>query len=291
MTGNGDVVLSDIMADEPETAPEVKTPEAPASETPEAAEARRRDELGRFAPKETSEQPTTEAAPEARPEQGKVPLAAVSEARAKEREAKQENEQLKQMISQLQGQVNLLARQRQPEKPQAEPEKPADWWENPDTFVESKLTRVDTALQQQNERISLRFAIKEHGEETVQAAYDALGKAMQSDPTAKQEYSRIRASDDPYDEIVKWHKRQETLQRVGTDPEAWLEAEMEKRLNDPAYQAKVLERIQGTAAQNTNRSAPITKLPPSLARMPSAGGNASGEADMSDAGLFRTAMR
>jgi hypothetical protein len=113
------------------------------------------------------------------------------------------------------------------------------------------------------------LAIKEHGAEKVNAAYEAIKTALQSDPAASFEYRRIMATDDPYEELVKWHDRQATLSRIGGDPDKWLEAELEKRLSDPAQQAKILERIQQSAAQpNANRSAPVTALPPSLHKLP-----------------------
>jgi len=255
-----------------------------------------RDEHGRFAPKE-KEEPGVEAGAAAGAEEaehGGIPPAVLAASRAKAREKEQEAETLRTQLAQLQGQVELLSRQtRQPQAaPKVEEPKPTpEIWDDPNGFVQAALTPVQQALQEQAERFSMRMAVRDYGKETVQAAYSAFGQAIQAgDPSARAEYQRIKQSDDPYEDIVQWHKRSQTLQKVGDDPEKWLEAELEKRLGDPAQQAKILERIQATAAQNVNRSNPNVQLPPSLTRLP-AGGNAAADVDVSDAGLFSHATR
>lgn len=280
--------LDDILADNGSQEQE-QTQETATTETVN------RDEHGRFAPKAGEPEVTAEQQVEGAEEPaGNIPPAALAASRQKAREKEQEADQLRTQLAELRGQVDVLTRQtRQPQvAPKVEEPKPTpEIWEDPNGFVQAALTPVQQAMQQQAERFSMRLAVKEHGKETVQAAYAALGQAIQAgDPSARAEYQRIKASDDPYEDIVQWHKRSQTLQKVGDDPDAWLEAEMEKRLADPAYQGKILERIQATASQNANRSNPNVKLPPSLTRLP-AGGNAGAEADMSDAGLFSHATR
>ncbi len=281
--------LDDILADN-------GTQETTEQTTETTAETVARDEHGRFAPK-AGEPEVVTAAPVVNAEEaetGNIPPAALAASRQKAREKEQEADQLRTQLAELRGQVDVLTRQtRQAQQPAPKvEEKPApEIWEDPNGFVQAALSPVQQAMQQQAERISMRFAVKEYGKETVEAAYSALGQAIDAgDPNARAEYQRIRASDDPYEGIVQWHRRQETLRTVGDDPNAWLEAEIEKRLADPVHQGKFLERIQATAQQNSSRSVPPVKLPPSLTRLPS-GGNAAGEADMSDAGIFANALR
>lgn len=252
-----------------------------------------RDEHGRFAPKENEAEVTTEqqVQPAVEIEPGRVPQQALHASREKEREARQEAETLRNQLAQMQGQIELLSRQtRQPQAaPKVEEQKPLEPWD--EGYTESILTPLQQQLQQQAERFSMRLAVKEYGKDIVQTAYQALGEAVRAgDPSARAELQRIKQSDDPYDDIVQWHKRSQTLKTVGDDPNAWLEAELEKRLADPVHQGKILERIQATAAQNVTRSNPNVKLPPSLTRLP-AGGNAAAEVDVSDAGLFSHALR
>lgn len=289
MTGTElDEIMSEPAAT---TATEITT-----TETATQQADRIRDEQGRFAAKEaaaaattTTQAATTTAAETTASEAGKtVPIEAVHASREKEREARTENDKLRADMARLQGQIEMLSKQREPVKEAA---KAPDFWEDPNGFVQTALDPVQKQLAQQAERFSMRMAIKEHGQEAVQGAYQALGEAMQAgDPSAKAEYQRIKASDDPYDEIVKWHKRNTAMQKVGNDPDAWLEAEMEKRLADPAYQVKLAERLRTAAAAGTDRSNPPVILPPSLSRLPG-GGNAPGEQDTSDAGLFAHATR
>lgn len=265
--------------------------------TPSADTSVARDDHGRFAPKVEAQPVVDQGHPQngetanAEAEHGNIPPAALAASRQKAREKEQEAEGLRSQLAAMQAQIELLSRQttaRQPAAP-VEPEKKADFWEDPDGYLKGALTPVQQQLQQQAERFSMRMAIKDHGREVVQEAYSALGAAMQAgDPSARAEYQRIKASDDPYEDIVQWHKRHQTLQRVGDNPDAWLEAEIEKRLADPTHQGKFLERIQATAQQNS-RSNPVTNLPPSLTRLPSGGNSTPG--DMSDGSLFANALR
>lgn len=246
---------------------------------------------------EVAEQPTAEAEGEPEiseqqdeqsSEEGKVPLAALHEARQREREAKQATEALQQQLATLQGQMQVLMQQRQqPQTPQ-EPKQAPDFWENPDEYLKHQLDPVQQQIQQQREQFSMTLAIDKHGKETVEGAYQAMGQAMQmGDPTARAAYEAIMASPHPYGALVDWHKAQETQRTIGNDPQKWFEQELEKRLSDPAEQAKFLERIRGTAQGNVG-SQPQTSLPKSLAKVP---GGTTSEGDMSDSALFSQAMR
>lgn len=266
-----------------------------AQQPEQVTEGQIRDEHGRFAPRaetapEVPEPPEViEPTTQAEAEPGKVPQQALHAAREKEREARNEVDQLRQQLAVLNGQMQMLSRSQAPQAPQ-EPTK-ADFWEDPDGWGNSLLSPIQQQMQQQNERWSRRFAEQQHGAETVNSAYQALGQAMQAgDPAAVAEFQRLKQSDHPFGDIVAWHKRQTTMSTVGDDPNAWFEAEMERRMADPAFSAKYLERARTTAATNTNRSAPVTSLPPSLNRLPS-GGNAPADVDMSDNGIFAQAMR
>lgn len=254
-----------------------------------------RDENGRFAAKaetpaasqETAQEPTTEE----HADTGTVPQQALHASRQKEKEARQEAETLKQQIAELRGQVQLLSSR--PQQPQAPKEgaKSPDFWEDPTAFVQGALSPVQQQLQTQREQFSKMLAMQAHGQEAVDNAYKAFEQAARANPGAYAgEYQSIMRSEHPYDALVQWHKRQQTLQMVGNDPNEWLEAELEKRLADPAQQAKIIERMKAAAAANTSRSNPVTNLPPSLNRLP-AGGNAAQDNDTSDEALFSFATR
>lgn len=249
-----------------------------------------RDEHGRFAPKAGEPEPVATEAEGQQPQaatptetpSGHVPLAALHAERAKTKTLEQQMQQM---------QATLQALQQRPQQPQpvAEQPKPKDFWEDPNGFVADQLTPIQRQLQATALRTSKMLATQAHGRETVQAAYEELGRALQTDPQARFAYQQIMESDHPYDEMVNWHRRQQAMARVGTDPDAFIEAELEKRLSDPAFQAKVMERARAAAGSGQSQSPPLTAVPPSLSRIPT-GGNAVVEADMSSEGLFRHAL-
>ena len=259
---------------------------AEAAETP-------RDERGRFAPKTVAEQ-QAEQAPQVQSEPAQVAepskdtsqgipswrLKEEAEARraAEERAANHERE---------------LAELRRQLQKQNEP-KPVvpDLYENPDGFVDHRTNQaiepIKGEINQLREYYSQRDAIREHGAEKVKAAYDALANGLNArDPEVVAVYQRAMASIDPYGDIMKWHKKQTIFSTIGDDPEAFVERQIEERLKDPTYQAKVLERIRGTAQ---TRPSTVTPLPPSLNRATAAAA-LSGDEDDSDEGLLQSALR
>lgn len=251
-----------------------------------------RDETGRFASTQAQEpvagQPVIEqpVAEHAQPSGG-VPVGAVQAEREKRQAAQAESEALRREVAELRGMVQAT---RQPAPQPQQEQQPASLWDDPDAYLKSQISPLEQRLLAQAANFSMRMAIKEHGKEVFDAAEQALAQAANT-PDGQQFISKLRASDDPAEDLIKWHKQQQAIARVGSDPDAWLNAEIERRLSDPTEQAKILERIRSGAASNTNRSqAPLTSLPPSLSRMP-AGGNTPADGDMSDGALFSHATR
>lgn len=252
-----------------------------------------RDEGGRFAASQVKqpvvavELPTepTEPAAGQQPSNGNVPVGAVQAEREKRQEAQQRAATLESQLAELRGQVSVLTQQRQPAaKPQQE-QPPATLWDDPDAFLKSQFTPFQQQMQEMREELWESKASAVHTPEAVSAAKAAAEKIFGT-PEGKQLHQQITsAGGNPFDNLVKWHKQQETLAKVGGDPEAWLNAELEKRMADPAFMAQAVERARAGAASNTNRSAPLTSIPPSLSRLP-AGGNSPGETDASDGALF-----
>jgi hypothetical protein len=178
---------------------------------------------------------------------------------------------------------------RQPAPQPQQEQQPASLWDDPDAYLKTQLNPVQQQMMEMKEFMSENLAVQTHGEETVTAAKQAIEQAART-PEGQQVIQKMMQSRHPFDELVKWHKQQAAISRVGNDPDAWFQAEYEKRLADPAEQAKILERIRSGAASNTNRSQPVTSLPPSLSRLP-AGGNQPQDNDMSDGALFSHATR
>jgi hypothetical protein len=265
-------------------------PEPQPEPTPQPSP-QQRDDSGRF----TSQQadppaqpvaPVVEPQPNA-PEQpasngNAVPVGAVQAEREKRQEAQREAEALRREIAELRGMVQAV---RQP-TPQPQQEKqPVSIFENPDEYLQSQLTPVQQTVQELREELWESRAAGIHTQEAVDAAKEAAN-ALAGTPQGKALHQQITAGGNPFDNLVKWHKQQQAYARVGNDPEAWLQSEIDKKLADPAFLAQAMERARAAATPVPgSRQPPVTSIPPSLSRLP-AGGNAPPAGDQSDAALF-----
>lgn len=289
-----DELLSDSLPAEIETSTAPAAPET--QTTTETTTAPVRDDLGRFAPRADGTDQMAQAVVEGgvEPDKGKppagfVPLAALHESRSKA-------DRLEGRVSTLMEQVKALMAQPRPQAQPAQQAAPVDIWDDPKKFVGEHVTSVITPVQQTLQKALLRMsrsdAIREHGAETVTAAQAALRTAVEQGTITQETVAeRLRASDDFFGEIVNWHRENETRRKVGNDPDKWLEAEIEKRMGDPAFQAKVIEAARASAANgNARQQAPAISLPPSIGRLGS-NGNAAVDPDTSSEGLFNFALR
>lgn len=264
--------------------PATEVAPAPANPEPAPVTGQPRDEVGRFAPKATdepvAEQPGTEQQPQPSADGKTVPLSAFIEIR-------DESKTLKQQLQQALGRLQALE-----QRPQAQPQPPAppppkrELWDDPDAYVNDRLTPVQEALAETRAEISHLRAVAEFGKESVTAAHEAVNEAISRGELDRAKVNgQLAQSRDPVGDIVRWHQQQQAkanMQRIGNNPDAWLEAELEKRMADPAFQAKVIERARQPNGQNTQ--SPPVALPPSLSRIAS-GANAPG-GDLSGEGLF-----
>jgi hypothetical protein len=104
-----------------------------------------------------------------------------------------------------------------------------------------------------------------HGEEAVNAAYEALDTAMKADPRLDAEIkARLQTSRDPFGEIVRWHKTQ-SERNAPQD----VEAEVERRL------AERLAQMNGGYAPQSQPYAPQQPYPSNFANSRNAGGKQS----------------
>jgi hypothetical protein len=268
------------------------TPVETATETPEVQTDQPRDDKGRFAAKaEDAEQEVeqvaqTEQKPvEQKPDEAHVPSWRLREEReareAAERRAQEERAYWQRQLQEVQARL-----------PKEAPARP-DMFENPDGFVEHGVRQavdpVKSELQATREFYSRKDAIREHGQEAVKAAYDALAQGLNNrDPEAVATYQRAMSSMDPYGDIVTWHQQRAVYSQIGKDPNAWFEKTLADKLSDPTFAGSILQKIQQTSnPQRTN----IVQLPPSLSRVPAAAPRVDDEGDLSDASLFKYATR
>lgn len=284
--------LDEIFSDAPVTAPvvETTTAETTTGMTTEPVQdtTQPRDEQGKFAPKASETEPTSTAEitepDKGKPPPGFVPIAVVQETRSKVGA-------LEQQIATL---TAALAQRQQPPAPVQEKAKPKDFWEDPDQFTEERVTAALNPVQNMVRGLifnnSVREATREFGDEKINAAQDAIKQAIATGQLDGESVkAQLSQSFDPVGDVVRWHQKQAALQRVGTDPDAWLKTEIERLKGDPAFQAEIIERARSAAStQTTGRPAPVT-LPPSLNRI-SGPGNEVIEGDTSSEGLFNHAL-
>ncbi len=247
--------------------------------------------------------PEQEVIPPARDDQrGRVPPARLREANERARAAEAERDALKAQIEKvgdtkaLSDKLELALRQiddlrRAPPRQEAQTEPPKapaapDLFEDPTGFVnhltnsfQTELAKRDTRLEQSRVENSMAIAHAVH-KDTFEKAFAAINQLDPRNPEARATVQRIYTAPNPGMELVNWHKRQETLARVGDDPSAYEERiRTETRqalMQDPEFRKQLLADLRGEAARGDN-GAPrtTTRLPQSLAR--SSGSNLGAE--------------
>lgn len=187
---------------------------------------------------------------------------------------------------------NQFAQQIQPrQEPKTEPEVVPDMFENPTGFIDHNLKKALDPVEQRiakiTEGFSRRMAIKEHGEDKVQAAFAALDQAAKSGNRDALEFvAKVKQSDDPFGEIVDWHGKSSIISEVGSDPAAFVQKKLEEALNDPAFLAKAAAKlgVKAPAAQPSGQQAL-----PSLNRVTAAADEDGDEEDARE--VFNSALR
>jgi len=301
-------LFQSAMADPEPAAAETPTPEPATPEPAPQPEGQPRDEHGRFAPKaaeqEQAPQPPTQAAQgaptEALPpedQQAAIPswrLREVAEERnAARQRAEQAEMQARQYAAQLQQYHAELQRYRQPQAP------PPDFFENPEQATQAHIQRALEQmvapqlqqLQQRQLRLDQSLARTEFGADQVTAADKAFSEAVGRGTIDPGDYHRVLNSPNVFAAAVEWHQRQRTWQETGGNLEAYRQKVIEEYISDPKNQAAVIERARNGAVQNGGSRQPVVNLPPSLSRASGTSANVPDDGDMSDASLFRYAMR
>lgn len=273
-------------------APEAAAPEIQEAPEPEVAQAQPRDEAGRFAakaePEPTAEPaPQAQAQPDARDNSGGIPSWRLKEEAEARRAAEERYQNTVREMANLQAQIQQFQKQSQPAKPVP------DIFEDANAFVNHHTGEAVSPLKQEitqlREYYSQMRAVDKHGDEKVRAAYDWIAHGMQSrDPARMMIYQRAMGSYDPYGEIIREHQKQTIFEQIGSDPNAYFEKQLEERMKDPAFQAKLMGNIRGSAQTRPG----TTQIPPSLSRVSSAPPPSGGDDDdSSDAGMFKYATR
>lgn len=168
----------------PEQAPAEAAPETP--EAPPASESPSRGPDGKFVAKPASPEATQASPPEAKPEPGQAPLAALLD----EREKRQASEKA---LKALQDQLEAERRDWQAQNP-------------PDAAQAAAEQRYADNL-----RYSKKFAAKEYGSELVEKVHAWAVARCDADPFFN---AQMRASDDPYEAAIQAYNREQIAAQV-----------------------------------------------------------------------------
>lgn len=192
---------------------------------------------------ETGEEMT---APPADQHGASVPVSVILAERDKRQAAEQAARDAQAQIAQLHAQMQQLQARMQP-KPQPAP----DFFEDPEAAIAHTLRPVQQQVQAQALQQSRFFAEREFGADTVEAAMAYY------DNQPREVSQRFLSHPSPFHAAVEHYQRQAALDKIGPDPDAYINAEVERRLQDR------LAKPQSPAAP-----------PPSLTAAPGAGGRA-----------------
>ena len=119
---------------------------------------------------------------------------------------------------------------------------------------------------------------------------DQLAQGIQArDPDVMLLYQRVmRSSSIPFEVIVSAHKRTSVMQQISQagDLDKWVMQRAAELQQQQAQQAPASRQQSNGRPQGS-----IVKLPPSMSRIPASQLDGDDDTDMSDAALFRHAMR
>lgn len=102
---------------------------------------------------------------------------------------------------------------------------------DPAGFLQQQVSPVARQVTEMREMVLELHAAQAHGAERVEAAKRAAEALRDSgDPAMGALVARIVNAANPFDELVRWHDDHALMARLGDDPEAYINAEVERRL-------------------------------------------------------------
>lgn len=253
------------------------------------AEAKSRDDKGKFAAKD-DESKTGEGEQQERKGNPAVALREERQQRQvlkaeldKEREERaKERESYKTDFAKLEGRLDQVLRV-QPQ--QAAPKVDAPKTERPDKFVDpdgydkwveeqiaQSRTEAEKTFTERFINASMSDAHEKHGE-AFDAAFKVVSALDRSNPTNVAVLRDIRNAPNPGAALMRWHRQQETLREVGSDPAAFKQKIADETraalINDPEFRKQLLADMQaeargGSNGSNNGRPRTLIRTPPSL---------------------------
>jgi hypothetical protein len=271
---------------------------------------------------ETAEKPAKPDATKVEETRGRVPAGRLREESEARRAAEAERETLRSKLAETEAngkkqidelnarfeELRAAVAKPQPalqQQAQVEPAKIPDLFEDPQGFIAHMKRQQDESLAQlrgqmeaQRVETSLSMAHQKHGE-TFIAAFDAVKKLDPAKPENRALVQSMYRAPNPGDELVRWHKRNETLREVGDDPTSYkarIAEETRKALMaDPEFKRQVVESLRADATNGeTGKPRNITRLPQSLSRVTGGNGRSPNDheiIDGSESATFESAWR
>jgi hypothetical protein len=111
---------------------------------------------------------------------------------------------------------------------------------DPTGFLQQQVSPMARQVHEMRELVLELQAGQSHGTERVEAAKRAAEQLRDSsDPALNTLLARIANAANPFDELVSWHDDHDRMRQYGDDPEAYIAAEVERRLagGPPQYPA------------------------------------------------------
>lgn len=155
------------------------------------------------------------------------------------------------VVAQLRQEIRALKQQPQQEQPKA-----PDVLDDPKGYAAFMEKQATSIAQNVRLDVSEQMTRQAHGDEVVDAAFQALQAA--NDPAA---YQSVMQDRNPWGALVKWHQNQQVIRETGGDLNAWREQE----------RAKIRQQIEAELATKQIKEAAGTPAP-SLAKATGNGG-------------------
>lgn len=216
--------------DQSQNQPEAEEAEQP--EPQEQVEAEAEQPEPELVEEDTGEEPSEPPSPQ--PEPTAVPLTSLLDEREK-------RQALERKLQALEAQQRAASQQQQAPAP--------DLYDDPDKRLQYERTQLEEARKQDKLQTSKFFAERDFGKEVVDEAI----AYFDSNPAQSNQFLNHPS---PFHAAVDYYKKQKFLSEVGDDPEAYIQRQVEERM-----QAATL------SAQPSKPKAP----PASLAKAPSTG--------------------
>lgn len=152
------------------------------------------------------------APPVAQEETKHIPISALLDEREKRQAATRELEELRRQMA---------AQQQQQKQP--------DFYEDPESRLRAERSQVQQMLWNERLNTSEIVARNAFGDDAVNEAQQAFLAESRNNPTL---YMELQRQANPYGYVVQWHKRQSVLTKLGDDPDAYIQAEVQRRLQE-----------------------------------------------------------